>query len=286
MIVNSKQLLAYILIALGLIAIIQRFTGNVGWLIVAIVAAIFLFTYVSRRHYGLLVTGSILSGLAIGILLEGNWGWNGSFLISLGAGFFAIDQVERRENRWPIYAAGILAGLGLMVGILESGLLTSLWFAVVLIALGLFLVFWGDKPLGEGNWVQVNPVPAKSSPESSESGEPGDAIKVSPKSESQPVNGTEEASKASALKVKSQQRPEEVVLERPNEALQERLERWRRETAKAENRASYLVLNNESLMLIAEQKPQTLAELQMIKGIGKVKLERYGEAILTLVQTA
>jgi len=37
-----------------------------------------------------LVLGSILGGMAIGILLEGSFGWDGAFLVGLGAGSLAV----------------------------------------------------------------------------------------------------------------------------------------------------------------------------------------------------
>ncbi len=300
MTVNNQRVVAYVLIALGVLAIMQRFSGSAGWLIVGLIAVAFLVAYVSRRLYGLLVVGSILAGVAVGILLEGNWGWVGSFLISLGAGFFAIDQVERRENRWPIYVAGILAGLGLIVGLLSSGLLTSVWFALLLIAGGLVLIFRGNKPLGEGNWVQVNPVTAKPSNTQAKQTDTEVTSKVTlPEVEKETELDEKDAPQFEQQKTVDIEKPkvvattqlqeaDEPVTESSSldEALVKKLETWRRETARAEDKAAYLVLTNESLQLIAQQKPQTLADLNKIKGIGKVKLERYGEALLALIQGA
>ena len=63
----------------------------------------------------------------------------------------------------------------------------------------------------------------------------------------------------------------------------ERLEIWRRETAEAEGRAPHLILNNQTLLELADKNPQTLEELQAIRGIGSVKLERYGEQLLEVL---
>ena len=62
------------------------------------------------------------------------------------------------------------------------------------------------------------------------------------------------------------------------------LEVWRRETAKTEGRPAYIVLRNESLAQIAQRNPQTLEELEKVKGIGPVKLEHYGSAILGVLR--
>ncbi|MDQ3460390.1 MAG: HRDC domain-containing protein, partial [Deinococcota bacterium] len=54
--------------------------------------------------------------------------------------------------------------------------------------------------------------------------------------------------------------------------------------ARGEKRPTYIVLTNDSLRRIAREKPQTLGDLSRVKGIGPVKLERYGAEILALVQ--
>lgn len=46
----------------------------------------------------------------------------------------------------------------------------------------------------------------------------------------------------------------------------------------------YAVLTNAQLAHIAEQKPQTLAALAQIEGIGQGKCEKFGEAFLQAVQ--
>ena len=43
-----------------------------------------LVAYSRKRTYRFLVAGSILAGVAVGILLEQIWGWDGIFLIGLG----------------------------------------------------------------------------------------------------------------------------------------------------------------------------------------------------------
>ncbi len=143
---NNPRFIAFALIGFGIIALASRFGGdtgwlwNTGWLWVGLVAAGFLMAYSRKRTYRFLVAGSILAGIAAGILLEQTWGWDGIFLIGLGLGFFAIDQVERRPNRWPRIVAAILIGLGLLSGLSDSGIFGSVWFAIALIAGGIYLL--------------------------------------------------------------------------------------------------------------------------------------------------
>jgi ATP-dependent DNA helicase RecQ len=58
------------------------------------------------------------------------------------------------------------------------------------------------------------------------------------------------------------------------------LREWRLERAKADEVPAYVVFHNATLAEIAERRPQTLAELASVPGVGPTKLERYGEDVL------
>ncbi|GAB2444484.1 ATP-dependent DNA helicase UvrD2 [Nocardioides hungaricus] len=68
-----------------------------------------------------------------------------------------------------------------------------------------------------------------------------------------------------------------------DEELFERLREWRRERAGEEEVPAFVVFTDATLQLIAEHKPRTPAALLKINGIGRSKLERYGEQVLSLV---
>lgn len=150
-----RRLIAYLAIALGAVTLLGRLSGGTGWLWVSVVAVAFLYAYSREGTYGLLAIGSILSGVAVGILLEGNLAWEGAFLVSLGAGFVAIDLVEPERGPWPRLVGGLLILLGLVVGIAQAGILGSTWFAVVLIGAGVYLV----ARRRDDGWVHVGPPP-------------------------------------------------------------------------------------------------------------------------------
>ncbi|SEH03565.1 DNA helicase-2 / ATP-dependent DNA helicase PcrA [Nonomuraea solani] len=67
-----------------------------------------------------------------------------------------------------------------------------------------------------------------------------------------------------------------------DEALLERLKAWRTATAKEAKLPPYVIFTDVTLQAIAERAPVTEQELRTIAGIGKVKIDRYGEAVLDL----
>jgi len=58
------------------------------------------------------------------------------------------------------------------------------------------------------------------------------------------------------------------------------LRAWRAERAKADEVPAYVVFHNSTLAEIAERRPQTIAELASVPGVGPAKLERYGRELL------
>ena len=70
------------------------------------------------------------------------------------------------------------------------------------------------------------------------------------------------------------------------EALFQALREWRRVVAREHNVPAYTVLHDASLLEIANRLPDSTAALVGIPGIGAVKRERYGPAILDVVRAA
>lgn len=69
-----------------------------------------------------------------------------------------------------------------------------------------------------------------------------------------------------------------------DEALFERLTAWRAATAAAASVPPYVVFTDATLTVIAERTPADLAELSRISGVGARKLERYGAAVIAVLQ--
>jgi hypothetical protein len=145
---NRRDLVAYALIGLGVLALLARLTGGAGWIWIALVAGALLAAYAQQRTYGFLVLGGVLAGTAIGLLLQQAYPrFDGVFLIALGAGLVAVDRVEPREPRWPRAVGLGLAALGFVLALLNAGVLSSAWFALLLIAVGAVLL-WRRREAG------------------------------------------------------------------------------------------------------------------------------------------
>ncbi|RYY06955.1 MAG: helicase, partial [Sphingobacteriaceae bacterium] len=61
------------------------------------------------------------------------------------------------------------------------------------------------------------------------------------------------------------------------------LRSWRNRLAEEKNVPAYVILHQKVLESLVEKLPSTLAELEMIKGIGKGKIDQYGEEILAYI---
>lgn len=292
---KSERLLAYALIGLGAITLIAR-SGGADWLWTALLGGVFLFGYVSRKRYGFLIAGCVLLGVAVGTFS----GSQGGMLLSLAAGFFAVDQIETRSNRWPLYTAGILAVLGGFSALSALGILNSVWFAALLIGGGLYLLY---REGGRGRFSPLAgsessgvppaaPTPTASAPTRPPVGDvstPAAAVgtvSAMPVAEADAEVDTVDHSSPVATPPQATSGPPTPEREVPDEAKARltRLEGWRRGVASAAGTPAYIIFSNDTLFRIAVGNPQTLGELDQIRGVGPVKLERYGDAVLAVLR--
>lgn len=63
----------------------------------------------------------------------------------------------------------------------------------------------------------------------------------------------------------------------------ELLSEWRRQEAESARLPAFVIFTDATLMAIAERRPDDLAGLLRVPGVGRVKAERYGEAVLALL---
>ena len=69
-----------------------------------------------------------------------------------------------------------------------------------------------------------------------------------------------------------------------DEALFERLREWRRDRAATESVPAFVIFTDATLQLIAEHRPRDAEAMLRISGVGRSKLERYGDDVLTLTE--
>ena len=69
-----------------------------------------------------------------------------------------------------------------------------------------------------------------------------------------------------------------------DEALFERLREWRKDRAAEDGVPAFVIFTDATLQLIAEHKPRTPQAMLKISGIGRSKVDRFGEEVLALVE--
>ena len=91
-------------------------------------------------------------------------------------------------------------------------------------------------------------------------------------------------SKATSRGVKGSAKASTITVVTGDDApLFETLRAWRAEKAREQGVPAYVILHDKTLGELAMQRPQSLAALMQIPGIGLAKAERYGEALLALL---
>lgn len=146
---RGGNLVGLLLIAGGVLALASRvFLGVVdieGGMVLLTIASVFLFFGFWRRIYGLLIPGSLLAGLSVGVpfaeLTNGV-----SVMWGLALGFLAIYALGRgfhnNSSPWPIFPAVIMFAVGALVFITNAGALfaaTFIWIPLLLIGIGIYL---------------------------------------------------------------------------------------------------------------------------------------------------
>lgn len=68
-----------------------------------------------------------------------------------------------------------------------------------------------------------------------------------------------------------------------NEKLIKKLKEFRLQISKAENMKPYFIFNDKQMHCLIERMPKTKLELKEVSGFGEVKVEKYGEDILRIL---
>ncbi|MEM6430644.1 MAG: HRDC domain-containing protein [Deinococcota bacterium] len=266
---NHERQLAQALIATGIGIMLA--SGSLGWLRLAVIALAILAVYVWKGRYGLLVSGTVLTALAIWRLLAGF----GTLLISLAVGALVVGRLEPDKSGWTKASVLACSATALLWIIVRLGLLTAWWFALLLIGVGVYM--WVVERQS-GQWVTLNTLRGVVS-----TGNSRQATAPDTAPQASTVQAPAAASQAEAAASSAPQAETEAEAEAA-EGLLEQLLAWREQAAAQFERAPGQILRDDILADIAEEKPQTLDALGDIRGVGEKKLERYGADILTIIK--
>lgn len=88
-----------------------------------------------------------------------------------------------------------------------------------------------------------------------------------------------------AEKRQKQKKPAAVSDNPQDQQIWQNLRELRREIAREQNKAPYLIFHDRTLLEMADKRPQTLEGLRGISGVGEMKLNRYGERFLSVLKT-
>lgn len=70
-----------------------------------------------------------------------------------------------------------------------------------------------------------------------------------------------------------------------NPLLLSRIKEWRNKKAREMNLPHYMILPQKTMVTLTNLTPQSMAALKMVKGMGKKKLEKFGEDLLEIINS-
>lgn len=152
---GRQGMLGVLLVGLGALWLLSRMGGGAleleGGMVLLTIGSVFYFFGLWRRIYGLIIPGSILTGLSVGVTFADVtngvsvlWGLALGFMAiyALGAGLFKL------RSPWPVIPAVILFAIGTIVAVSSLPAFFGaafVWLPLLLIGAGLYLG-WLRKP--------------------------------------------------------------------------------------------------------------------------------------------
>ena len=95
--------------------------------------------------------------------------------------------------------------------------------------------------------------------------------------------GTLELGKYVKIKTNKEKTKVNLNLDHKEDNLFKILKAKRLEIAKAKNLPPYVIFHDRALIEMSKLKPNSLAEMLNINGVGQAKIERYGEEFLAVI---
>lgn len=161
------------LIVIGVFALLNTLFdwGNLGFLILPGLAALFILWGIVSRSSGLFIPGGILAGIGFGTFLvadplsglEHGIDDGALFMLSFAAGWVLIPVLSviftEDKHWWALIPAGIMALIGtsiLIGGIAETALnLAGKFWPLILIILGLYALLEREKIADSGKKLEI-----------------------------------------------------------------------------------------------------------------------------------
>ncbi|WP_111937633.1 HRDC domain-containing protein [Clostridium paraputrificum] len=91
-----------------------------------------------------------------------------------------------------------------------------------------------------------------------------------------------ENEQVAVTEVMEEEKAEEQVVDNASD-LYEEIRRYRYNKSKEEGNKPYFLFNNNTLDFLVKEKPRTREELLKIQGFGQVKVDKYGEDLLGII---
>lgn len=117
----ESWLVAAAVLSVVVLAVLARLIGSSAWLWTGLLGAGLLVAHARLGTRAFLIVGALLVGSGVGILFEATLGWEGAYLMSVGAGLVTAEGVDTRPGRYALLIGGLLACLGLVLAVAAAG---------------------------------------------------------------------------------------------------------------------------------------------------------------------
>lgn|GEM_PF-3266593 len=121
------------------LAAVARLIGSSAWLWATLAGGAFLVGYGRIGQRGVLLLGAALASSGVGILFEAVAGWDGAYLLSLGAALAMADALDPAPAHLALVVGGALALIGLVVGLAAADVVTGLLVAALCAAAAFYV---------------------------------------------------------------------------------------------------------------------------------------------------
>ena len=118
------------------LTVLARLIGSSAWLWTGLLGAGLLVAYARLATRAFLIGGALLVGSGVGILFEATLGWEGAYLMSVGAGLVTAEGIDTRPGRYALLIGGLLASLGLVLAVAAAGTAALVGLCLLAAALG------------------------------------------------------------------------------------------------------------------------------------------------------